>query len=67
MYRTKLQLDKDSWNYRTKMTITDDTGEREYYDGGEPEDNSFGRDWSWVTTELQKAYEQGLVDGRKEC
>ena len=24
------------------------------YDRGEPEDNSFGRDWGWVTPELNK-------------
>ena len=34
-------------------------------DGGEPEDNRFYRDWSWVETELNKAYEQGLKDGKE--
>jgi hypothetical protein len=28
-------------------------------DGGEPEDNSFARDWSWVAPALQAAYELG--------
>lgn len=35
-------------------------------DGGEPEDNSFRRDWGWVPGELQKAYELGLAHGRAE-
>lgn len=29
-------------------------------DGGEPEDNSFRRDWSWVPTALLAAYDRGL-------
>jgi len=33
-----------------------------YLDHGEPEDNSFLRDWSWVATELKRAYEKGLTD-----
>jgi len=28
----------------------------EYCDGGEPEDNTFTRDWSWVPKELRRAY-----------
>ena len=35
---------------------------RVYSDGGEPEDNSFGRDWSWVPAALEEAYQKGLVD-----
>ena len=26
----------------------------DYSDGGEPEDQTFGRDWSWVVDELEK-------------
>ena len=33
-------------------------------DGGEPEDNSFYRDWAWVVGELNAAYERGLKDGK---
>jgi hypothetical protein len=36
----------------------------ERYDGGEPEDNSFGRDWSWVEGALREAYALGLADGQ---
>lgn len=51
--------------YRTPLVIEDDEGVRGYIDRGEPEDNSFGRDWSWVGVELIKAYEQGLKDGKE--
>lgn len=37
-----------------------------YSDNGEPEDNTFGRDWNWVSGELMAAYERGLIDGREE-
>ena len=52
--------DGDFWMW---LIIEDDTGRREYHDHGEPEDNSFGRDYGWVQRELQKAYEQGRKDG----
>lgn len=32
-------------------------------DGGEPEDNSFVRDWSWVPTALERAFKQGYEYG----
>jgi hypothetical protein len=32
-------------------------------DGGEPEDQSFYRDWKWVLAALEKAYALGLEDG----
>ncbi len=30
-------------------------------DGGEPEDQTLCRDWSWVVEELNAAYEEGRV------
>jgi hypothetical protein len=36
-----------------------------YCDGGEPEDSSFCRDWSWVPTALEEAYKFGVEDGKK--
>jgi len=50
--------------YRNMIVITDDSGKRDYWDYGEPEDNSFNRDWKWVARELQVAYEQGIKDER---
>ena len=35
-----------------------------YIDRGEPEDNSFGRDWMWVKDELEKAYKLGCSKKR---
>jgi hypothetical protein len=32
-------------------------------DHGEPEDNSFGRDWAWVPEQLQHAYQVGKDAG----
>ena len=59
----KVEVESDDGNgYRSMMVITDDSGKREHWDGGEPEDNSFGRDWDWVEVELMKAYQQGLKD-----
>jgi len=34
-------------------------------DGGEPEDQTFGRDWDWVSTAIEKAYKLGLEDAVK--
>ena len=34
-------------------------------DGGEPEDNTFARDWSWVSGLIADAYAQGVKDGTK--
>jgi len=31
-------------------------------DGGEPEDQTLGRDWSWVVGALNDAYAQGRKD-----
>lgn len=40
----------------------------EHYDGGEPEDNSFTRDWSWVPAAIEKAYALGVEDAhRSHC
>lgn len=36
-----------------------------YTDKGEPEDNTFGRDYGWIVRELREAYAQGLSDGRE--
>jgi len=32
-------------------------------DGGEPEDNTFGRDWSWVDGMIAAAYAEGVKNG----
>ncbi|HEX7330353.1 MAG TPA: hypothetical protein VF290_02570 [Pyrinomonadaceae bacterium] len=61
-YNVKVELIENDYNYRSRLIITDDSGERDHWDGGEPEDNSFNRDWAWVAEELRAAYEQGKKD-----
>ncbi len=55
-----------SYEYRQKLEVHRN-GElvEEYSDGGEPEDNSFIRDWSWVPDMIEQAYKWGLEDGKK--
>lgn len=36
----------------------------EHWDGGEPEDQFFFRDWSWVPSALEQAYKWGQEDGK---
>jgi hypothetical protein len=40
---------------------------QEETDGGEPEDQSFYRDWKWVRAAIERAYALGLDDGRREA
>jgi hypothetical protein len=53
--------DEDDWDYRIYLYLQKDDGEYEFIasDGGEPEDNTFRRDWSWVPGELNKALAYG--------
>ena len=53
-------------DYRTTLTV--EHGGREILneiDTGEPEDNTFGRDWKWVPLALQMMYDLGVIDGKK--
>lgn len=45
--------------YSSILEITDGEQKRYYSDSGEPEDNRFSRDYSWVSVELKRAYEAG--------
>ena len=58
---------KDS--YRTAIYRFENGVAVEYLgsDGGEPEDQSLSRDWSWVDTALDKAYKLGLEHGKNRC
>jgi hypothetical protein len=60
--------DGESWgdNYRHYLIIERDGKLLSCHsDGGEPEDNRFGRDWSWVANAIRQAYEFGVQDGKK--
>lgn len=65
-YSVRLEPVENDSRYRSRLIITDDDGERDRWDGGEPEDNSFLRDWGWVADELRNAYEQGKKDAQGE-
>lgn len=56
----------DTRDYQLVLTITVDGEEHEYRDGGEPEDQTFGRDWAWVEGEIERAYLAGLRHGASE-
>ena len=58
--RFVLSEETNRWGEEYNVLIDTLTGER-YYDRGEPEDNSFHRDWSWVPTLLNELYEKGLT------
>ena len=68
-YTVEVALEDNEWgNYYSRLTIKHN-GEvvAEHTDRGEPEDNSFGRDWSWVAPALRDAYERGRKDGSAEA
>lgn len=60
-FKVELEEVEDKWRDRTRLVVTVD-GKRiiEETDGGEPEDQIFGRDWSWVQGAIERAYEVGL-------
>jgi len=52
-------------DYRRRLVIERNGKEVEdHWDGGEPEDNSYGRDWRWVCEAIETAYRFGLEDGK---
>ena len=63
-YSTKLIDNSDD---RVTLRIEDDQQVREYTDRGEPEDQSFYRDWSWVPNELEVANKSGHYEGYKKA
>jgi len=63
----ELKTDDNDWESRTILTVKHN-GKLicEEWDGGEPEDQSFYRDWNWVPDMLQKMYNLGKTDAIKE-
>jgi hypothetical protein len=61
-----VDLQDEVYDYRMTLLIIHD-GERVAWhtDGGEPEDNCFGRDGRWIAPALRDAYARGLADGKK--
>ena len=54
--------EKEDWRTTIKI-IYNGNIVGEYCDGGEPEDQTFSRDWSWVPDHLEAAYNLGKEDG----
>ena len=67
MFRVTLEEDKESrYSYRSILRVWyNDECILEELDCGEPEDNSFGRDYSWIKPIIEKAYHLGVIDGAK--
>ena len=67
LYEVVLKEDEEAYDYRQVLNvIRNGKIVLSECDGGEPEDQSFGRNWSWVEGALKQAYQFGLEDGRKE-
>ena len=62
-----MEVEDNEYEPRSVLVVKRNGEEvKRFYDGGEPEDNSFGRDWSWVPDMIEKAYKWGVEDGAKE-
>lgn len=62
-----LESEDNGWSCRNKLTVKHNgTVIIEEYDGGEPEDQSFYRDWKWVIPAIQKAYDLGVSDAQQD-
>jgi hypothetical protein len=67
-FKTEMCDSDGPWDYYSILRITwPDGKQEEHYDGGEPEDNSFGRDWHWVPSTIQEAFEAGVKVGVEAC
>jgi hypothetical protein len=68
MLKVEMMTEDNDWcSERTVMIVTH-KGEviAEESDGGEPEDNSFDRDWNFVPFLIEKAYKLGREDVEQE-
>lgn len=64
MSKYELEFSEADDDGRSTLTIKHDGVEiASHCDGMEAEDRYFYRDLSWVSTELERAYQLGLTDG----
>lgn len=65
MLEVKVIEEENDYDIRSRLEVWHD-GKiiAEHYDGGEPEDNYFMRDWNWVSFLIERVYELGLIDGK---
>ena len=57
------ERDRDGYTHGECLLVLHDGKVTEHWDGGEPEDASFGRDWSWIPPTIDTAYKAGVTDG----
>lgn len=64
MLKASYESNSNNWGeWRTELIITHKGKEIERHcDGGEPEDNSFMRDWNWIAEAIETAYNLGVKD-----
>lgn len=65
-YKINYTYEDNGYENRAVLNINHPAHSSSYYDGGEPEDNYFTRDWNWVQEELNTAYQLGYQDGIKD-
>lgn len=67
MIKVILEDLKDNWQPQTVLKVFhNDKLIMEHYDGGEPEDNMFSRDWNWVPSAIETVYNLGREDFQNE-
>jgi len=65
-YYVDTEFDGRAWKTRLQISHNGQVI-REEWDGGEPEDNTFSRDYAWVKYALEEAYRLGREDAFKEA
>jgi hypothetical protein len=63
-YEARLSSIDEDWRSVLQI-IVDGIIIDERYDRGEPEDNTFGRDWAWVPAALEDAFKRGAEYGQR--
>jgi hypothetical protein len=62
--KVELETAEESYGDRNVLRIEWDDGDvDEELDQGEPEDNSFTRDYRWVKGAIERAYRDGIAAG----
>jgi hypothetical protein len=66
MFKVTVRDTGNQWRRFNELTIIHNNEViSTHSDSGEPEDNSFYRDYSWIKGMLERAYKFGFEDGAK--